>query len=36
MDEIKGKPGMKDVPIIMLTSRDSLIDKVRSRVSGTE
>ena len=36
MDEIKVMPGMKDIPIIMLTSRDSLIDKVRGRVSGTD
>jgi len=36
MDEIKDMPGMNDVPIIMLTSRNSLIDKVRGRVSGTD
>ena len=32
---IKEKPGMKDIPIIMLTSRDNLIDKMRGKVSGT-
>ncbi len=36
MSTIKEKPGMEDVPIIMLTSRDSLIDKMRGRVSGTD
>ena len=35
MSLIKEKPGMKDVPIIMLTSRDNLIDKMRGKVSGT-
>lgn len=32
---IKEKPEMKNVPVIMLTSRDNLIDKMRSKVSGT-
>ena len=32
---IKEKPGMKDIPIIMLTSRGKLIDKMRGKVSGT-
>ena len=36
MSAIKEKPGMENVPILMLTSRDSLIDKVRGRVSGTD
>ena len=36
MSVIKEKPGMENVPIIMLTSRDSSIDKMRGRVSGTE
>ncbi|MCK4705238.1 MAG: response regulator, partial [Gammaproteobacteria bacterium] len=35
MSLIKEKPGMADVPIIMLTSRDKLIDKMRGKVSGT-
>lgn len=35
MSLIKEKPGMRDVPIIMLTSRDNLIDKMRGKVSGT-
>ncbi len=35
MSLIKEKPGMKDIPIIMLTSRDNLIDKMRGKVSGT-
>ena len=35
MSLIKEKPGMKAVPIIMLTSRDNLIDKMRGKVSGT-
>lgn len=35
MSLIKEKPSMRDVPIIMLTSRDNLIDKMRSKVSGT-
>ncbi len=35
MSLIKEKPGMKNVPIIMLTSRDKLIDKMRGKVSGT-
>ena len=36
MTLIKEKPGMKNVPIIMLTSRDGLIDKMRGKVSGTD
>lgn len=36
MSLIKGKPGMEDVPIIMLTSRSNLIDKMRGKVSGTD
>ncbi len=36
MSLIKEKPGMADVPIIMLTSRGKLIDKVRGKVSGTD
>lgn len=35
MSLIKEKPGMKNIPIIMLTSRDNLIDKMRGKVSGT-
>ena len=35
MSAIKEKEGMKNVPIIMLTSRDKLIDKMRGKVSGT-
>ena len=35
MSLIKEKPGMKNVPIIMLTSRDKLIDKMRGKISGT-
>jgi len=35
MSLIKEKPGMKDIPIIMLTSRDNLIDKMRGKISGT-
>lgn len=35
MSLIKDKPGMKNVPIIMLTSRNNLIDKMRGKVSGT-
>ena len=35
MSLIKEKPGMANVPIIMLTSRDKLIDKMRGKVSGT-
>ena len=36
MSLIKEKPGMEDVPIIMLTSRSNLIDKMRGKVSGTD
>lgn len=36
MSLIKERPGMKNVPIIMLTSRDGLIDKMRGKVSGTD
>ena len=36
MSLIKEKPAMKNVPIIMLTSRSNLIDKMRSKVSGTD
>lgn len=36
MSLIKERPGMKDIPIIMLTSRDGLIDKMRGKVSGTD
>ena len=36
MSAIKEKPGMANVPILMLTSRDNLIDKMRGRVSGTD
>lgn len=36
MSMIKEKEGMKHVPIIMLTSRDALIDKMRGKVSGTD
>ena len=32
---IKELPGMDNIPIIMLTSRDKLIDKMRGKVSGT-
>ena len=35
MSLIKEKPGMGSIPIIMLTSRGKLIDKVRGKVSGT-
>lgn len=35
MASIKELPGMANVPIIMLTSRDKLIDKMRGKVSGT-
>jgi len=35
MSLIKEKPSMKNIPIIMLTSRDNLIDKMRGKVSGT-
>ena len=31
---IKAKPGMRKIPIIMLTARDNLIDKMRGKVSG--
>ena len=36
MSLIKERPGMKHLPIIMLTSRDGLIDKMRGKVSGTD
>lgn len=36
MSGIKKMPGMQDVPIIMLTSRDKLIDKMRGKMSGTD
>ncbi|MDH5388591.1 MAG: response regulator [Gammaproteobacteria bacterium] len=35
MAMMKEIPGMEKVPIIMLTSRDKLIDKMRGKVSGT-
>ena len=35
MSSMKALPGMSSVPIIMLTSRDKLIDKMRGKVSGT-
>lgn len=35
MTMIKTIPGMSAIPIIMLTSRDKLIDKMRGKVSGT-
>ncbi|MCK5001453.1 MAG: response regulator [Gammaproteobacteria bacterium] len=35
MSSMKELPGMKRTPIIMLTSRDKLIDKMRGKVSGT-
>ena len=35
MSLIKEKEYMKSVPIIMLTSRDKLIDKMRGKISGT-
>ena len=35
MSMMKEIPGMQRVPIIMLTSRDKLIDKMRGKVSGT-
>ena len=35
MSLIKEKPEMKNIPIILLTSKDSFIDKVRGKVSGT-
>lgn len=35
MSGIKEKEYMKSVPIIMLTSRDTLIDKMRGKISGT-
>lgn len=35
MSLIKEKPGMKDIPIILLTSRDGLLDKMRGKVAGT-
>ncbi len=35
MSLIKSKPGMKNIPIIMLTARDNLINKMRGKVSGT-
>ena len=34
MSLIKAKPGMKKIPIIMLTAKDNLIDKMRGKVSG--
>lgn len=36
MSLIKERPDMKDIPIIMLTSRDGLIDKMRGKVSDTD
>jgi CheY-like chemotaxis protein len=35
MSLMKALPDMGNVPIIMLTSRDKLIDKMRGKVSGT-
>ena len=35
MSAIKEKEHMEAVPIIMLTSRDNLIDKMRGKISGT-
>lgn len=35
MSLIKKMPDMKNTPVIMLTSRDGLIDKMRGKVSGT-
>lgn len=35
MAKMKELPDLKNVPIIMLTSRDTLIDKMRGKISGT-
>jgi len=35
MSQMKGLSGLENVPIIMLTSRDKLIDKMRGKISGT-
>ena len=36
MAKIKEMDEMKNIPIIMLTSRDNLIDKMRGKISGTD
>ena len=36
MSAIKEKQYLESVPIIMLTSRDKLIDKMRGKISGTD
>ena len=35
MSQMREKSGLEKVPIIMLTSRDTLIDKMRGKLSGT-
>jgi len=36
LSAIKEKPGMKNIPVIMLTSRDTLFDKMRGKVSDSD
>ena len=33
---MKRKEQYKDIPVIILTARDSLMDKVKGKVSGTD
>jgi len=33
---IKSKPNTKEIPVIMLTSRDGAIDKIRGKLSGAD